>query len=45
MIYKVMELLYMKSKDRIIIQKIIIYIEDIEKCVSGLEVKDFLNDK
>lgn len=29
-------LLYMKSKDRIIIQKIIGYINDIEKYVEGL---------
>lgn len=35
----------MKSKDRIIIQKIIGYINDIEKYVYGLEAKDFLDDK
>lgn len=35
----------MKSKDRIIIQKIIGYIDDIEKYVDGLEAKDFLDDK
>lgn len=35
----------MKSKDRIIIQKIIGYIDDIEKYVNGLEAKDFLDDK
>ena len=35
----------MKSKDRIIIQKIIIYIEDIEKYVDGLKARDFLDDK
>lgn len=35
----------MKSKDRIIIQKIIGYIEDTQKYVSGLEAKDFLDDK
>ena len=35
----------MKSRDRIIIQKIIGYIEDIEKYVDGLQAKDFLDDK
>lgn len=35
----------MKSKDRIIIQKIIEYIDDVEKYVYGLEAKDFLDDK
>ena len=35
----------MKSKDRIIIQKIIGYIDDIETYVDGLEAKDFLDDK
>lgn len=35
----------MKSKDRITIQKIIGYIDDIEKYVEGLEAKDFLDDK
>ena len=35
----------MKSKDRIIIQKIIVYIEDVEKYVEGIEAKDFLDDK
>ncbi len=35
----------MKSKDRIIIQKIIGYIDDVEKYVEGLEAKDFLDDK
>lgn len=35
----------MKSKDRIIIQKIIGYIEDVEKYTEGLEAKDFLDDK
>lgn len=35
----------MKSKDRIIIQKIIVYIDDIEKYITGLEAKDFLDDK
>ncbi len=29
----------MKSKDRIIIQKIIVYIDDIEKYVEGLQAK------
>lgn len=45
MIYKRRELLFMKSKDRIIIQKIISYIDDIEQYVTGLEAKDFLDDK
>ena len=31
----------MKSRDRIIIQKIIGYIEDIEKYGDGLQAKDF----
>lgn len=35
----------MKSKDRIIIQKMIGYIDDIEKYVYGLQAKDFLDDK
>lgn len=35
----------MKSKDRIILQKIIGYIDDIEKYVDKLEAKDFLDDK
>lgn len=35
----------MKSKDRIIIQKIINYINDIETYVKGLDAKDFLEDK
>lgn len=35
----------MKDKDRIIIQKIIAYINDIEKYVDGLNAKDFLDDK
>lgn len=35
----------MKSKDRIIIQKIIVYIDDIQKYVEGLQAKDFLDDK
>ena len=35
----------MKSRDRIIIQKIIGYIEDIEKNVDGLQAKDFLDDE
>lgn len=35
----------MKSKDRIIIQKIIQYIDDVENYVSGIEAKDFLDDK
>ena len=35
----------MKSKDRIIIQKIINYIDDVEKYVDGLKAIDFLDDK
>ena len=35
----------MKSKDRIIIQKIIVYIDDIEKYVEGLQAKQFMDDK
>ncbi len=35
----------MKSKDRIIIQKIINYIEDVEKYIEGLEAVEFLDDK
>ena len=35
----------MKSKDRIIIQKIIGYINDVEKYVEGQEARDFLDDK
>ncbi|MCI9000769.1 MAG: DUF86 domain-containing protein [Clostridia bacterium] len=35
----------MKGKDRIIIQKIISYIDDIEEFVKGLESKMFLDDK
>ena len=35
----------MKSKDRIIIQKIIVYIDDVEKYTEGLEARDFLDDK
>ena len=35
----------MKSKDRIIIQKIIIYIEDTEKYTEDMDAKDFLDDK
>lgn len=35
----------MKSKDRIIIQKIIGYIDDIQQYVAELEAKDFLDDK
>lgn len=35
----------MKSKDRIILQKIIGYIEDIEKYIFGLQAKEFLDDK
>ncbi len=35
----------MNSKDRIIIQKIIGYIDDIEKYVDNMKAKDFLDDK
>lgn len=35
----------MKGKDRIIIQKIISYIDDIEIYVKGLEARNFLDDK
>ncbi len=35
----------MKSKDRIVIQKIIGYITDIEKYVENMEAIEFLDDK
>ncbi len=35
----------MKSKDRIIIQKIISYIDDVEEYIKGLEAKMFFDDK
>lgn len=35
----------MRSKDRIIIQKMITYIEDVEKYVEGMSAKEFLEDK
>lgn len=35
----------MKSKDRIIMQKIVNYIEDIEKYIAGMKAMDFLDDK
>lgn len=35
----------MKSKDRIIIQKIVTYIDDVEKYVDGLSAREFLEDK
>lgn len=35
----------MKSKDRIIIQKIISYIDDVEKYIEGLDAMEFLDDK
>lgn len=35
----------MKSRDRIIIQKIIGYINDLEIYIEGLEPKDFLDGK
>ncbi len=35
----------MKAKDKIIIQKIINYINDIEEYVKGLQPREFLDDK
>ncbi len=35
----------MKSKDRILIQKIIRYIEDVETYIEGMEAINFLDDK
>ena len=35
----------MKSKDRIIIQKIISYIDDVEEYVNNMQPRDFLDDK
>ena len=35
----------MRSKDRIIIQKIIGYIDDVEKYTEGMEAKDFFDVK
>ena len=35
----------MNSRDRIIIQKIIGYIDDVKKYVEGIEARDFLDDK
>lgn len=35
----------MKSKDRIVIQKIIGYIDDVEKYVYNMQARDFLDDK
>lgn len=35
----------MRSKDRIIIQKIIVYITDVEKYVENMQAIDFLDDK
>lgn len=35
----------MKSKDRIIIQKVINYIDDVEKYTEGMEPREFLDDK
>lgn len=35
----------MKSKDRIIIQKIIVYITDVEKYIENMKAVDFLDDK
>ena len=35
----------MNSRDRIIIQKMVGYIDDVEKYVDGIEARDFLDDK
>lgn len=35
----------MRSKDRIIIQKIINYIDDVESYINNIEAKEFLDDK
>lgn len=35
----------MKSKDRIIIQKIIVYIDDVKEYIKDLSSKEFLDDK
>lgn len=35
----------MKSKDRIIIQKIIGYIDDVEEYIDNMSAKEFLDDK
>ena len=35
----------MKSKDRILIQKIISYINDIKKYVENMQARDFLDDR
>lgn len=35
----------MKSRDRIIIQKIIGYIDDVENYIYGIQARDFLDDK
>ena len=35
----------MKSKDRIIIQKILVYISDVETYIDGLNAMSFLDDK
>lgn len=35
----------MNSRDRIIIQKIVGYIDDVEKYVEDIEARDFLDDK
>ena len=44
-IYRTRGLPFMKSKDRIIIQKIISYIDDVEKYVEGLDARNFFDDK
>lgn len=35
----------MRIKDRIVIQKIIMYINDVFKYIEGINAKEFLNDK
>ncbi len=35
----------MKGKDRIIIQKIITYIDDVKEYIKDLDAKEFLDDK
>lgn len=35
----------MKGKDRIIIQKIIVYIDDVKEYINGLNAREFLDDK
>lgn len=45
MTFKMKGLLFMKSKDRIIIQKMINYITDVEKYIDGMKAIEFLDDK